>query len=68
MNTLDSSLVFFFVTFIRAECSLHEEEQDYFDISDLGIAAAYNQASVADIFIANGCDVNYNGTFLHMLK
>ena len=68
MFLLNWLLFLFAVGNIRAECRIHAEGHDYFNISDLGIAAAYNQASAVDIFIANGCDVNYNGTFLHVEK
>ena len=66
MFLLDGLLFLSFVARIRAECTIHEEGHDYFNISDLGIVAAYNQVLVVDIFIENGCDVNYNGTFLHV--
>ena len=45
-----------------ADCIIHEEDHFYYNISDLGLAALDNRVDDVDGLLADGCDVNYNGT------
>ena len=45
-----------------ADCTIHEEDHFYYNISDLGLAALDNRVDDVDGLLADGCDVNYNDT------
>ena len=55
-----------FVATALADCTIHEEDHHYYNITDLGLAAMDNRVEDVEGLLAAGCDVNFNGTAVLM--
>ena len=55
--------LFFLISYVVGNCTLHEELHSYYNISDLGRAVILNFTNEEiDNLLDNGCDVNYDRT------
>ena len=49
-------------TFAESGCIIHKEDQGYYNITDLGLAAMDNRVEDVDDLLAGGCKLNFNVT------